>query len=150
MKHFFALLVILTFLSSTNRIVEEEYVNTQETLITDKLAKARKNAFIRGEKLDYKLAYGILGGGTASIEVDNKVQKIGDRNLYHIIGTGRSTNFWDNFYKVRDRYETFVEEETFHPRLFIRNVDEGGYQFQQDYKFYPQKRLVKTQDQKRI
>lgn len=148
MRQLFALLIILTFLSSTYKLVDEEHVNTHETIITNKLPKAKKKAFIRGEKLDYKLAYGLLGGGTASIEVEKKIRKIGNRNLYHIIGTGRSTSFWDNFYKVRDRYETFVEEETFYPRLFLRNVDEGGYQFQQDYKFYPQKQLVKTQDQK--
>ena len=36
------------------------------------------------------------------------------------------------FFKVRDRYETYIDEEALLPWAFIRRVDEGGYIINQD------------------
>ena len=35
-------------------------------------------------------------------------------------------SFFDNFFKVRDRYETYIDTATMLPVKFVRNVDEGG------------------------
>ncbi|MBL4651391.1 MAG: DUF3108 domain-containing protein [Flavobacteriales bacterium] len=148
MKRFALFLLVITGLAATTPFIAPTEVDVEETLIYKALPKAKIAPFKKGEKLNYKLAYGILGGGSATIEIRNETKKLGNKTLLHIVGTGQSSSFWDAFYKVRDRYETFVEEDTFHPRLFLRDVDEGGYQFKQDYKFYPEKQVVKTQDKK--
>ena len=36
-------------------------------------------------------------------------------------------SFFDNFFKVRDRYESYIDTANLIPYKFIRNVDEGGY-----------------------
>jgi len=148
MKRIVPFLVALLCLAATAPFISPPEVKLEKTLIYNSLNKAGIAPFIKGEKLNYKLAYGFLGGGSATIEIRDEVKHLNEKELVHIVGTGKSSSFWDAFYKVRDRYETYVEEETFHPRLFLRNVDEGGYQFTQDYKFYPDKKIVKTQDKK--
>ena len=47
--------------------------------------------------------------------------------VYHCVGEGKSYSFFDNFFKVRDRYETYIDTTNLFPLKFIRNVDEGGY-----------------------
>ncbi|MBL4624410.1 MAG: DUF3108 domain-containing protein [Flavobacteriales bacterium] len=148
MKQFAFIFSILLCFAATTPFITPTKVDIEETLIYNTLPIAEKAPFQKGEKLDYKLAYGLLGGGTAIIEVRDEKRKLDGKNLLHIVGSGKSSSFWDTFYKVRDRYETYVEEDTFHPRLFLRDVDEGGYQFKQDYKFYPDKKIVKTQEDK--
>lgn len=145
-KSILFLLVVLSLAATTPFYTSE--IDVEQTLIFKNLNKSTSIPFKKGEKLDYKIAYGILGGGTACIEVKDESKQLNGKELFHIVGTGKSTPFWDHFYKIRDRYETYMEEETYNPRLFIRNVDEGGFQFSQHYKFYPEKQLVKTQDEK--
>jgi hypothetical protein len=50
-----------------------------------------------------------------------------NRPVYHVTGDGKTYNFYDNFFKVRDRYESFIDTSTLQPLKFIRNVFEGGY-----------------------
>ncbi|HLG03386.1 MAG TPA: DUF3108 domain-containing protein, partial [Bacteroidia bacterium] len=51
---------------------------------------------------------------------------------YHMIATGESKGAFDLFYKVRDRYESYMDEEALMPWLFLRSVDEGGFKFKQN------------------
>ena len=39
------------------------------------------------------------------------------------------------FFKVRDRYETYMDQEGVFPWMFIRRVNEGGFKIEQDYSF---------------
>ena len=48
------------------------------------------------------------------------------------------------FYKVRDVYETYMDEQTLAPRKFVRRVNEGGYIINRDYHFEPEQEQVNT------
>jgi hypothetical protein len=52
---------------------------------------------------------------------------VAGKPVYHITGDGKTYSFYDNFFKVRDKYETFIDTATLQPLRFIRNVYEGGY-----------------------
>ncbi|WP_317898765.1 DUF3108 domain-containing protein [Aurantibacillus circumpalustris] len=96
----------------------------------------RKNtAFKEGEVLTYRMHYGIINAGAAILEVKPDILTVNGRSVYHIVGTGYTTGTADWFFKVRDRYETYMDKDALLPWLFVRRVDEGGYKFQQDYKF---------------
>ena len=101
----------------------------------DQLPKVINTAFKQGEVLTYRLHYGILNAGVAILEVKPDVIEISGRKVYHIVGTGYTTGSADWFFKVRDRYETYMDQEALLPWLFVRRVDEGGYKFSQDYYF---------------
>ena len=49
------------------------------------------------------------------------------RPVYHIAGVGKTNPSYDWIYKVRDKYETFIDTGSLQPLKFLRNVDEGGY-----------------------
>lgn len=106
--------------------------------------------FKRGEVLEYRLHYGLINAGTAKIEIASEHKEIRGYKAFHAIGTGKSNSFFDFFFKVRDRYESFIEKESLSPVKFVRRVNEGGYKIEQDYLFDPQKQLVNNGEGKLI
>lgn len=104
--------------------------------------KVENKAFKDGEFLKYKLAYGIMNAGEATLEVKKVKKKIQDRDILHIIGRGYSISAFDWFFKVRDKYETYLDEEGIFPWLFVRRIEEGGYKKEQDYKFFQNQERV--------
>lgn len=103
--------------------------------LTDQLPSTPNTAFKEGEVLTYRLHYGLLNAGNIVLEVKPEIMDIGNRKVYHIVGTGYTTGSADWFYKVRDRYETYMDKDALLPWMFVRRVDEGGYKFSQDYSF---------------
>jgi hypothetical protein len=101
-----------------------------------------------GEKLRYRVTYGLMDAGEAILEVKNSSKKINGKNAYHVIGTGRTLGAFKLFYKVHDVYESHIDKETAFPLAFKRRVDEGGHKISQDYDFNHKTKKVKTQDGK--
>lgn len=92
-------------------------------------------AFKEGEILTYKLHYGMIDAAEATLEVKPTIAKIGTRSCYHIVGNGVSKGTFDLFFKVRDKYETFMDKDALIPWIFNRNCNEGGYLIYQNYFF---------------
>lgn len=118
-----------------------------ETPETSALRTLKYNAFHPGEKLTYVLHYGWLNAGVATLELKES-QDIGGRKVLHAVGLGASTGAFKAFYKVDDRYETYIDRDGVFPYMFVRRVDEGGYRFSQDYVFMQRRNLVTTQEKK--
>src|SRR5579863_6094914 len=87
----------------------------------------RNTAFSSGEKLTYRVAYVLAGiavnGGEATF--NTSLEKYQGKSVYHVVAEGKSTH--DLFFKVQDKYETYIDTATLQPYKFIRDVDEGGY-----------------------
>lgn len=99
-------------------------------------------AFKRGESLSYRVHYGIIDAGEATISVAQDAVKFNGSPTYHLVGTGRSLSTFDWFFKVRDRYDSFIDEKTLLPQYFLRKVDEGGFIINQEYFFNHTKQNV--------
>lgn len=112
-----------------NRIISEN--NTPK----EALPVQPNSAFKEGEVLTYRLHYGVMDAGVAVLEVKPSIMEVAGRKVYHIVGNGYSKGTFDWFFKVRDRYETFIDKDAMVPWMFVRRVDEGGYKFSQDYTF---------------
>ena len=87
------------------------------------------NTFVAGESLTFKVFYTVAGMyvGAGEAVFNTTLEKFNNNPVYHIVGEGKTYSFYDNFFKVRDRYETYVDTATMQPYKFIRNVYEGGY-----------------------
>ncbi|MBK9800936.1 MAG: DUF3108 domain-containing protein [Bacteroidetes bacterium] len=107
------------------------------TTQAQELRSIQNNAFKKGEVITYRVHYGIIDAGIARLEVLDEEKKYGNRDAFHIVGTGKSRGAFDWFFKVRDRYETFIDAEAIVPWVFLRRVDEGGYKINQNYVFNP-------------
>jgi hypothetical protein len=87
----------------------------------------KNDAFKPGEVLRFRLHYGIISAGDATLEVKPEGTNIGGHDCYHVVGTGETVGAFNWFFKVRDRYETNIDKNALIPWLFIRRVDEGGF-----------------------
>ncbi len=104
------------------------------------LIPVQNGAFIRGEKLKFRAYYdsfvtGKVTAGVATLEVKFEDKKIDGRSTYHIIGEGKSKGAFNLFFKVNDRFESFMDEEYLVPWTFIRNTNEGGYLVNDEVRF---------------
>lgn len=85
-----------------------------------------KSAFQEGEWFKFEMSYSnFLKAGNATLEV--KESKINGKPVYHVIGKGWTTGAIKWFFKVKDRYESYIDKETGMPYRFIRKIDEGGH-----------------------
>lgn len=136
-KSIIALTGLLLFTSAGSRMESSYIIHTQSgnSFSGDQLPVKQNTAFKEGEILSYRLHYGAINAGRAILEVKPDLMHVNGRDLYHIVGTGFTTGTADWFFKVRDRYETFMDKSALVPWLFVRRVDEGGYKFSQDYTF---------------
>ena len=135
-------IVCLFALSATANAQAEEKEEITSEEKPFEFRKVENKAFRDGEFLKYKFAYGIMNAGEATLEVKKVKKKIQNRDILHIIGRGYSISAFDWFFKVRDKYETYLDEEGIFPWLFVRRIEEGGYKKEQDYKFFQNEEKV--------
>ena len=111
---------LLMILTSTDTVVFPSVTNS---------------SFKVGEKLRYRVTYGFVDAGEAKIELKTTSRKGGGRALYHAVGTGKTLGGFNAFYRVRDTYESYIDQKSIMPWLFLRDVDEGGFKINQRYTF---------------
>ncbi|HMN25499.1 MAG TPA: DUF3108 domain-containing protein [Ignavibacteriaceae bacterium] len=92
----------------------------------DEFRKIENNAFREGEKLTFDVKYGFVTAGVASFEIP-KIKRISGREAYHVLFEVNTVSTFDNFFKVRDRYETYVDVEGIFPWRFEQHIREGSY-----------------------
>lgn len=93
------------------------------------------SAFQVGEILRYRVTYGWMDAGEAILEIKPTTRTGENRTLFHAVGTGRTLGGFNAFYKVRDTYESYIDEKSIMPWFFKRDVNEGGYKINQSYVF---------------
>jgi len=89
------------------------------------IAQDLDSCFQENESLEFKIKYLSFNTSTATLNI--KKETLNNKPVYHIIGEGKSSSFLSFFFKIRDRYETYIDTETFQPYKFVRNINEGGY-----------------------
>lgn len=94
--------------------------------------KVDNDAFERGEYLKYRVFYDSwltswLTAGYGTIEIAPEFEKVDGREAYHIIVHGYSIGLFNLFYKVRDRFESYLDREGLMSLKFIRRTREGSY-----------------------
>ena len=106
------------------------------------------SAYGPGERLEYTFRYGFVHAAEAQIEL--KAAGRGPNGPQWLIDArGRSTGTFSWFFKVDDRYRTTIDAATGYPLHFIRDVKEGGYTIDQDYRFDWSTQSVRTLTSKR-
>lgn len=78
-----------------------------------------------GESLSYRIHYGFLTAGSATLSASEKKYN-GEPHLY-VKGIGRSSGAVRAFFKVDDVYESYINLKTGLPSYYVRNVSEGNY-----------------------
>ena len=98
------LLIIVIFLAS---------FTPNPSSVTSNFCGIRNTAFKDGEVVTMKVYY-TLGAYIAAGEAtfSTNLERFAGKTVYHFVGEGKSYPFFDNFFKVRDRYESYVDTAT--------------------------------------
>ncbi len=100
---------------------------TAKHVRAQQLGKIAEPAFKAGEQLNYRLKYGLFTAAEAHLRVEDAPAQFNGRPAWHIIADGQTAGTFDVFYKVRNRYETYIDKNTLLPYEYTENRHEGGY-----------------------
>ncbi len=102
------------------------------------------NAFQKGEKMHYRVFYnsmltGNVTAGNASLRIEKQARKVKNRQTMHIKAEGNTKGAFSFFFKVMNRYETFIDEQAIVPMLFRQSLREAKYRKNQTISFNQEK-----------
>lgn len=103
-------------------------------------------AFQPGEQVEYTVYYNWgpiwVSAGIVTFNVYEREYR--DRPVYHFYSYGRTHRRYDWFFKVRDKFESYVDKESFRPLWYEMDTYEGGFVALDVYDYFPEQNLVIT------
>lgn len=102
---------------------------------SQELTKISEPVFKVGEKLSYKMKYGIFTAAEANIRVEASDKKFIGQPAFHLIAEGKTAGSFDFFYKVRNKYESYVDQNTLEPYFYTENRREGKWKHTDNVSF---------------
>lgn len=120
-------------------------------LISARNLNAQNNAVSLNEKLVYTASYNMSGILTdiAEVTMETSTVTTSSATLLRLKCTAATYSKWDNFFKIRDLYESYVSPKTLTPYLYKRDVNEGNYHKFMKYTFSHKTKTVKTLQEKK-
>jgi len=80
-----------------------------------------------GETLNYTLNYGFVTGGKGVLSVrDTTINGI---RVNHVVARGETVGVADAVFKIRDRYESYINPKNDLPVKSVRSISEGRYRY---------------------
>jgi hypothetical protein len=120
---------------------------TTTTSAGDDFCGIINSTFLSGERITFKVYYNVIGiyvdAGTAYVNLNK--ERFNNKIVYHVVADGYSNPSYDWIFKVRDRYESYIDTLSLRPYKFIRNVDEGGYKKYENVTFNHEARTAVTE-----
>ncbi|MBC8266799.1 MAG: DUF3108 domain-containing protein [Flavobacteriales bacterium] len=98
-----------------------------------------------GESCTYRIHYGPITAAHGTLSIKS-FEEHNDINCLYFEGIAQTNSFFDFFFKVYDKYVSYVNPTRFSPVHFIRDVNEGGYIIKQNYLFNTEKNEVLSKD----
>jgi hypothetical protein len=108
--------------------------------------QAQNNTIGANEKLTYTASYNMSGILTniAQVTMQTSEVKTSKATLLRLKCTAATYSKWDNFFKIRDLYESYVNPKTLTPYLYNRDINEGSYYKAMKYTFSHKTKTVKS------
>ncbi len=126
---FFKPLTVLTVISGIAILFGFTEIRTVTQPTEDDFAyrKFGVSAFTFNEKLDFRIHYGFINAATVTMEVGNAIEQQYGRDCYHIKAEGKTLKSFDWAYKVRDKFDSYVDAEAVAPIKFTKSIQEDNY-----------------------
>ncbi len=99
-----------------------------------------------GEKFIYSASYNMSGLMTqlAQVTMQTETVKTSKKTLLHLSCEATTYSKWDTFFKIRDRYESYVDPVTLRSNLYKRDIFEGKYTKKEKYIFKSDGRTIES------
>jgi hypothetical protein len=107
-----------------------------------KLSVLKESAFNVGETLNYKFKYGFFTGAEATLKVEATDFKYNNRETVKLVAQGKTSGTFDFFYKVRNKYESYIDKTRFVPYLYTEDINESDYHRTDKVHFYPAEKKI--------
>ena len=88
-----------------------------------------------GEKSTFEVRFGALRVGSGSLELSG-IEMVRGREAWHATFTVQGGTF---FYRVNDKYQSWIDRENLHSLMFIRQIEEGQRRRTQSYDIIPER-----------
>ncbi|WP_207533791.1 DUF3108 domain-containing protein [Desertivirga arenae] len=111
-------------------------------VVAQSLDSKSEPVFKPGETLKYRLRYGFITAAEATLKVEDTDLKLSNRPVFNLVAQGKTSGTFDIFYKVRNRYDSFIDKETFLPHLYTENIHESNYRRKDKARFYQDQHKV--------
>ena len=98
--------------------------------------------FQPGEELKYRLRYGFLVAAEGFLKVEASDVKFDNRPVHRLVANGKTSGSFDLFYKVRNRYDSYIDRKTLVPYLYTEDIRESNYRRTDKARFYPQDKKI--------
>lgn len=107
-------------------------------------------AFAPGEVLKYNAYYnwGFIWVHAGEVEFNVTKKKYGGRDVHHLYAFGTSYKSYDWIFKIREKYQAYIDPQTQMPLWYERDITEGGYTAFEEYKFDYSNNQIHTYVQK--
>ena len=79
-----------------------------------------------GEKFVYSVQYGIIKAGEATLEIRN-IASIDSTDCYRIISNARTNDVFSLVFKVRDRFESYMDTTNLYSLRYEKHIREGRF-----------------------
>lgn len=121
------------------------------SLFVASVGYSQNTAVSMNESLKFTAAYNMSGIMTdlAEVTMETSLVKTSKVTLLRLKTTATTYSKWDNFFKIRDLYESYVSPKTLTPYLHKRDINEGGYYKAMQYKFKNKTNTVESIKKKR-
>lgn len=86
-----------------------------------------QSSFGLGERMEYRVHYGLLNAGEAVMEADSIYHYFNGRPCYKLEVQGRSTGIFDLITTIRDVWGTYLDTAAIVPHRFYQYIEEGRY-----------------------
>src|SRR5690606_34716886 len=85
---------------------------------------------------------GFITAAEATLQVLDTDVEFNNKPVYHLIANGRTAGTFDFFYKVRNRYDSYIDKEDLTPYLYTENIRESNYRRSDRVRFYQDQRKI--------
>jgi hypothetical protein len=99
-------------------------------------------AFTEGEVLQYKLKYGFITAAEATIKVQASDLKFDNKPTYRLVVDAQTSGTFDIFYKIRDHYDSYIDQKDLTPYFYQENIREASYRRTDKARFYQDTKKV--------
>lgn len=101
-----------------------------------------KAPYLKGEKLEYRVHYGFITAGHATLRIADRIQKANNDWCYRVEVNGRSTGAFDHIVRIRDTWGTYIDTTSMKPTRSYRAIEENRYKLKEEVNYDENRNLA--------
>jgi hypothetical protein len=97
--------------------------------------RMKNSSFTKGEKLTYRLHYGLITAGEATVNIQPEIKNIKGKSCYNFTIKGKTTGAFATVMNIQDQWQSYVDTTTLYPIQANREIKEAGYYIKEKIDF---------------